>query len=522
MATLIRSLIDAAPDTGNDPALVDDDGATSWAQLDERVDRLINHLRDTAGIAAGDRIALLSGNRREVFEVLVAAAHMGIMVVPINWHFAADEVEYVVSDSEAKLVVTDPVYAANAAGVRVPALQFGEQYEAALAAASADQPGDQTMGGVMFYTSGTTGRPKGVRNTAFAGGVPPEVYQLMAAGMVNMGFPPRGRTLLCGPHYHSAQWAFSFFPLIGGSSIVLQRSFVPEQTLELIDRHAITNVHLVPTQFVRLLRVDPERRAAFSGDSLQLVLHGAAPCSPTVKHQMIEWWGPTVTEYYGATEGGVVSVISAEEWLAKPGSVGKPMANMIVKIVPEVLDVVDGQPGARSTETAPAAPFEEGVIHVRNAMGTDFEYLNEPGKTAEAHSEPGMFTLGDIGYLDDDGYLYLSDRKIDMIISGGVNIYPAEIEGVLAGHPAVVDVAVFGVPDEEFGEQVKAAVQLIEGATWDAEVEGSLVALAREKLAGYKVPRSFDVVEVMPRSEAGKLLKRQLRTPYWDAAGRKI
>jgi len=241
---------------------------------------------------------------------------------------------------------------------------------------------------------------------------------------------------------------------------------------------------------------------------------------------MIEWWGPKVTEYYGGTEGGVVSVITGEEGLAKPGSVGKPMANMIVKIVPEVYDD-DGQPAGHATEATPPAAFgpagfQEGVIHVRNAMGTDFEYLNEPGKTAEAHSEPGMFTLGDIGYLDDDGYLYLSDRKIDMIISGGVNIYPAEIEGVLAGHPAVVDVAVFGVPDEEFGEQVKAAVQLVEGASWDAEVEGSLIALAREKLAGYKVPRSFDVVDVMPRSEAGKLLKRQLRTPYWDAAGRKI
>jgi long-chain acyl-CoA synthetase len=518
MATLIRSLIDAAPETAHDPALIDDEGVTSWTDLNDRVDRLVHHLRGS-GIAAGDRIALLSGNRREAFEVLVAAAHMGIQVVPINWHFAADEVEYVVADSESKLIVTDPAYAAQAEGTSVPELRFGEQYEAALAAAPADEPADQTMGGVMFYTSGTTGRPKGVRNTAFAGGVPPEVYQLMAAGMVNIGFPPRGRTLLCGPHYHSAQWAFSFFPLIGGSSIVLQRSFIPEQSLELIDRHQITNVHLVPTQFVRLLRVDADRRRAFSGESLRLVLHGAAPCSPTVKRQMIEWWGPTITEYYGATEGGVVSIISAEEWLAKPGSVGKPMANMIVKIVPEDDQSVQGD---ASVEAAPAAPFEEGVIHVRNAMGADFEYLNEPGKTAEAHRQPGMFTLGDIGYLDDDGYLYLSDRKIDMIISGGVNIYPAEIEGVLAGHESVVDVAVFGVPDDEFGEQVKAAVQLADGAVWDADLEASLVQLARDKLAGYKVPRSFDVVETMPRSEAGKLLKRQLRTPYWDAAGRKI
>jgi long-chain acyl-CoA synthetase len=330
----------------------------------------------------------------------------------------------------------------------------------------------------------------------------------MAAGMVNIGFPANGRTLLCGPHYHSAQWAFSFFPMIGGSAVVLQRRFVPEQTLELIDRHAVTNVHLVPTQFVRLLRVDAEARAAFSGDSLSMVLHGAAPCSPAVKREMIEWWGPKVTEYYGATEGGVVSVITAAEWLERPGSVGKPMANMVVRIVPD-----DG------TE---AGPLDEGVIHIRNTMGADFEYLNEPEKTAEAHREPGMFTLGDIGYLDADGYLYLSDRKIDMIISGGVNIYPAEIEGVLAAHPQVVDVAVFGVPDDEFGESVKAAVQLVPGTEWSPTLEASLVAMAREKLAGYKVPRSFDVVESMPRSEAGKLLKRELRRPYWAESGRNI
>ncbi len=494
-------------DRAHEAALIDDAGSTTWGDLDARVNRLVHVLR-AHGLEPGDRVALLSGNRREVYEVLLAAAHSGLMVVPINWHFAPDEVEYVVENSGSQLVIVDPEFVHSATGVEVPSLAFEGSYEDALATASDTEPDDQSMGGVMFYTSGTTGRPKGVRNTAFATGVPPEVYELMAAGMVNLGFPANGRTLLCGPHYHSAQWAFSFFPMIAGSSVVLQRKFVPEQTLELIDRHQVTNVHLVPTQFVRLLRVDAERRAAFSGASLSMVLHGAAPCSPDVKRQMIEWWGPKVTEYYGATEGGVVSVISATDWLAKPGSVGKPMANMIVKIVPD-----DG---------SEAGAFDEGVIHVRNAMGTDFEYLGEPEKTAEAHREPGMFTLGDIGYLDDDGYLYLSDRKIDMIISGGVNIYPAEIEGVLAGHPQIVDVAVFGVPDDEFGEQVKAAVQLVPGVEWGPAVEASILGLAREKLAGYKVPRSIDVVDAMPRSEAGKLLKRQLRAPYWEAAGRKI
>jgi long-chain acyl-CoA synthetase len=500
-------LLTAHRDRIDFPALVDDAGSTSWADLDDRVNRLINVIRDH-GIAPGERMAMLTGNRRETYEVFLAVAHTGVLVVPINWHFAADEVEYVIENSGSKLLIVDPEFAANAAGVNVPTLEFGSSYEAALAAASNAEPADQSMGGVMFYTSGTTGRPKGVANGAFATGVPPEVYELMAAGMVNIGFPPKGRTLLCGPAYHSAQWAFTFFPLIGGSSVVIQRRFIPEQTLGLIDEHQITNVHLVPTQFVRLLRVTQESRAAYDGSSLVFVLHGAAPCAPEVKRQMIEWWGPKVTEYYGATEGGVVSIISAAEWLSKPGSVGKPMGNMVIQIVPD-----DGTTAGAS---------DEGVIHVKNLMGTDFEYLGEPEKTKEAHTLEGFFTLGDIGYLDADGYLYLSDRKIDMIISGGVNIYPAEIEGVIAAHGSVVDAAVFGVPDEEFGESVKAAVQLAPGVVWSPELASELDAHLRSQLAGYKVPRSWDVVDVMPRSEAGKLVKRELRAPYWAAVGRSI
>ncbi|HAP75125.1 MAG TPA: AMP-dependent synthetase [Acidimicrobiaceae bacterium] len=523
MAQLLQKMING--DNGaraGEPALTDRHGVTSWGELNQRVNQLV-HLLRSLGVQPGERVALLSGNRREVYEIIQAAAHSGILLVPINWHFAAEEVQYVVDNSGSRAIFVDPTYGAAADGIDLPRFDFADHehggnssYETALAGQSADEPEAQEMGGVMFYTSGTTGRPKGVRNTAFGtgGGVPPEVYELMAAGMVNIGFPPNGRTLLCGPHYHSAQWAFTFFPMVGGSSVVLQEKFVPEETLRLIDEHAITNIHLVPTQFVRLLRADEAAKAAFSGESLQLVLHGAAPCSPQVKRQMIEWWGPKVTEYYGATEGGVVSLITAEEWLRKPGSVGKPMANYIVRIQPE-----DDEGGATADA---AAPFEPGTIHIRNMMGTDFEYLGEPEKTKDAHRLEGMFTLGDIGYLDDEGYLFLSDRKIDMIISGGVNIYPAEIEGVLTAHPSVVDAAVFGIPDEEFGEQVKAALQLAPGAVWDSATEASVVAHAREHLAGYKVPRSFDLVEAMPRSEAGKLLKRELRTPYWEGIGRSI
>ena len=489
------------------PALIDESGSTSWRALDERVNRFI-HLLRAHGVEPGERIALLSGNRREIFEVYSAAAHCGVFVVPVNWHFAAEEVAYVVENSGSRLLVVEPDHLPAAVDCDVPQLVFGGSYEEALSAADADEPAGQMMGGVMFYTSGTTGRPKGVTSSTFTPGTPPTVYARLAAGMAALGVPPRGRTLLCGPGYHSAQWALSFFPLVGGSTIVVQRRFDPAETLELIDRHQVTNLHLVPTQFVRLLRLPDDRRAAFSGRSLTLVLHGAAPCPPEVKRRMIDWWGPKITEYYGATEGGFVSLITSEDWLSHPGSVGRPLPAMEVRIVAD-----DG---------GDAGVGQPGVIHVRNLNGTDFEYLGEPEKTAQAHSVPGHFTLGDIGYLDGDGYLYLSDRRIDMIISGGVNIYPAEIEGVLVAHPSVVDAAVFGIPDEEYGERVHATVQLAPGFDWDDRGRSELEAYLRGRVAGYKVPRDWAVIDEMPRSDAGKLLKPQLRAPYWEHAGRSI
>ena len=490
--------------------------------MNERANRLVHHLRG-AGVQPGDRVALLAGNRREIEEIYIACASAGWLAVPINWHFAADEVAYVLDDSGATALIVDDEMeqvAAQALELSPTAAQLSRvvmggsaspsfaSYEAALASASPDEPNDQMLGGVMFYTSGTTGRPKGVKNTAFTLGAPPEVLKLSAGAMASVGIPSPGRTLLCGPQYHSAQWAFSFLPLVAGTSVVMQRKFEPAETLRLIDEHSITNVHLVPTQFVRLLRVDDASKRAFRGDALSLVLHGAAPCAPSVKRSMIEWWGPKVTEYYGATEGGVVTIISAQEWLDKPGSVGKAMPIVELRIV--------GDDGAQ------AAPGDEGVIHVRSLLGSDFEYLNEPGKTAEAHSEPGFFTLGDIGYLDTDGYLFLSDRKIDMIISGGVNIYPAEIEAIMITHPAVMDVAVFGVPNDEFGEEVRAAVQLTPNTRYTPALDRDLKAMVRSKMAGYKVPKNIDVVAEMPRSDAGKLLKRQLRAPFWEGTGRKI
>ncbi len=502
--------------SGDRAALTDERGSTTWSALNERTNRLVHWLR-AQGLKPGDTIAIFAGNCREYFEVLLAATHAGVLCVPVNWHFTAEELAYVIDNSGAKILFVEDRFAdvASAAIARgeTPGLEqtvqirgsaeaFGE-YETLLAGQSAEEPENQCLGGPMFYTSGTTGRPKGVRSSTFAAGAPLEVLAMMGSGLSQMlSIPADGSTLLCGPVYHSAQWAFSFLPLIAGSHIVMRHRFDADETLELIDRHKITNVHLVPTQFHRLLQLDKARRDAFQGGSLVAVWHGAAPCPPQVKRDMIDWWGPVINEYYGSTEGSIVTTVTAEQWLAKPGTVGAPSALVEITV--------------RDDDGAVLPTGEHGQIYVKNLMGSDFEYHNEPEKTAQVHLEPGVFTFGDIGYFDDDGFLYLSDRKIDMIISGGVNIYPAEIEGVLAAHPAVADAAVFGIPNDEFGEEVKAAVTLQPSQAADAAMEQALIAHCREHLAGYKAPKSVDFIDEMPRHETGKLYKRLLRDRYWN------
>jgi long-chain acyl-CoA synthetase len=288
----------------------------------------------------------------------------------------------------------------------------------------------------------------------------------------------------------------------------MRHKFDPAETLALIDEHEVTNIHLVPTQFIRMLKLEDEHKGKFKGASLEIVWHGAAPCSPDVKKEMIEWWGPVISEYYGSTEGSIVTTIHSEDWMARPGALGLPTATVEIMIIKD-----DG---------TKAEVGESGQIYVKNLMGTDFEYHNDPEKTANAHLEPGVFTFGDIGYIDEEGYLFMSDRKIDMIISGGVNIYPAEIEHVLVTHPAVVDAAVFGIPNDEFGEEVKAAVELVEGAVGDDALAEELIAYCKERLAGFKAPRSIDFEEELPRNPTGKLMKRILRDKYWEGMERKI
>ena len=516
MPTLTASI---AASRGGESALVDDTGSVTWADLDRRVNRLVNALRGR-GLEAGDTVAIVAGNQRQWFEIAQACAHGGWVYVPVNWHWVADELAYVFDDAEVAAVFVDSRFVAEvdsalARGhsVRVVS-EIGdaphhEPYEDLIASAPDDEPSDQRLGGPMFYTSGTTGRPKGVRGSLTgAGDVTPDIMQLVAAGFSAM-VPSPGVTALCGPVYHSAQWAFSFLPMINGSSVVMQHKYDSAGLLRLIDDHQVTNVHLVPTQMKRLVDLPDAARQMFDGGSLEVVWHGAAPCPPSVKRSLIDWWGPRITEYYGSTEGSIISTITSVEWLAKGGSVGRPVEMIEVLVVDEA-----------TGESLPAG--STGTLYFRNRMGMDFTYHKDESKTAAAHLEPGVFTTGDVGHLDDDGYLWLSDRRIDMIISGGVNIYPAEIEGVLAAHPLVADVAVIGVPDDEYGERVAAIVQVEPGAVADDDLRSSLVEHCRQLLAGYKAPRLIDFVDEIPRTSTGKINKRVLREPYWADTDRRI
>jgi long-chain acyl-CoA synthetase len=508
MAELLRPYVEARPD---EPAVTDERGATTWRAFAARVDRLAGALRGL-GLTAGDAIAIHSGNRREYFELMTAAAHVGLRFVMVNWHWTADELAYILSDSGTRAVFSEDAFAGTAvAAARTAGTEFrvgiGDvpgftPYEEFLAGGPDGEPAGQVLGWPMFYTSGTTGRPKGVRRKLMGTGAPLEGFKATIALTGELlRAPADGRTLLVGPVYHSAQWLWSHGLLCGGRSVVMRRAFDPEETLRLIEEYRITNVHLVPTQFVRLLRLGEATRRRHDLSSLTAVWHGAAPCPPEIKRRMIEWFGPVVYEYYGSTESAVNTVVTSQEWLERPGTVGRPLPMSELHVLRD-----DG---------TPAEVGEPGQLWFRYADGDDVEYWGAPDKTASMHGHAGLFTTGDIGRLDEDGYLFLSGRTIDMIISGGVNIYPAEIEGVLITHPAVRDVAVFGVPDEEYGEQVKAVVEPEDGHEPSDALAEELIAHCRRTLAGYKAPRTVDFADALPRTPTGKLYKRLLREPYW-------
>ena len=481
----------------------------TYAQLEERSVRFARALR-SRGVGVGDHIAILMDNNRQFLEITWAAQRSGLFYTAINVHLRAGEVQYILEDCGAVAVVASAAMAQvisgldlSAIAIRVSAagdLRGFERYEDMLAAVSPDPLEDECEGREMLYSSGTTGRPKGVRKqlAGTALGDPGSAPVQIAQGLRDRGVGPGSVFLSPAPLYHAAPLVMSMSTHRLGGAVVVMERFDPRQCLELIERHRVTQAQFVPTMFVRMLRLPEEDREAYDLSSLEYVVHAAAPCPVSVKREMLEWWGPIIHEYYSGTEDIGTASITPEEWLAHPGSVGRPMNECHIV----------GDDGDE------LAAGEAGLVYF--AGGRPFEYHNDPGKTAAATNDKGWRTLGDIGYLDGDGYLYLTDRQAHMIISGGVNIYPQEAENVLAGHPAVADVAVIGVPDAEMGEAVRAVVQLVDRSGAGEEVESELLAYCRSELATYKCPRRVDFVDALPRDDNGKLYKRLLRERYWE------
>lgn len=481
----------------------------TYRQLDERSNQLA-HLLRAAGLRRGDSIAFMLENSPRFFEICWAAQRSGLYYTAISSRLTAAEAAYIVGDCGARVFITSThkrdvaealVDEMPAVSVRLMidgAIDGFESYEDAVDTHPTDPVDDESEGGDMLYSSGTTGRPKGVKVPLPEApiGTPSSVTAL---AQLLYGFTADTVYLSPAPMYHAAPLRFCMAVLRLGGTIVAMERFDPVEYLRLIEEHQVTHTQVVPTMFVRMLKLDEAERTRYDTSSLQVCIHAAAPCPVPVKEQMIGWWGPKIFEYYAGTEGNGFCAITSDEWLAHRGSVGKPLVGE--------LHILDDE-----GEERPAG--EAGTIFFGN--GGQFEYHNDPEKTASSRNERGWSTLGDIGYVDDEGFLYLTDRKAYMIISGGVNIYPQEAENVLTMHPGVMDVAVIGVPNEDFGEEVKAVVQPIDMAAAGPELERELLAFCKEQLADYKCPRSVDFQEELPRHPTGKLYKRLLRDRYWE------
>ncbi|HEV3226838.1 MAG TPA: AMP-binding protein [Acidimicrobiales bacterium] len=504
-----RAIAEAAPDR---PAIVmaASGAVTTFAELDARSNQFAQFLR-SRGIGHGGSVAIFAENHPTFLEVTWGAQRAGLFYTAVNSHLNADEAGYIVNDCDASVFVSSRQLAAVAAEIdstRAPnvtsrlllggELDGWERYEDVVPTFPTTPVADEAEGDFMLYSSGTTGRPKGIKRTlslAPLGSRPSGAIGLASA----LGLSDGGTYLCPAPLYHSAPLAWSMSAHRLGCTVVVMERFEPETCLQLIERYHVTNVQFVPTMFVRLLKLPDEVRHRYDLSSLKGIVHAAAPCPADVKREMIEWLGPIVYEYYSATEGMGATFINSEEALAKPGSVGRAMVGTI-----HVLDE-DGKE---------LGPNEIGTISFSG--GPTFEYHKDPVKTAEAIDTEGRGTVGDVGYVDEDGYLFLTDRKAFMIISGGVNIYPQEAENVLVTHPKVLDVGVIGVPHPEMGEEVKAVVQPMNWNDAGAALEEELLEHCRAHLAAYKCPRSIDFVDQLPRLDTGKLYKQELRKRYWS------
>ena len=508
------NIADHAISAGQAPALImSDGGVVSFGELYAKSQRVAAALHG-AGLRRGDGVALVLPNRPEFLEITWSCQLSGLYYTAVNTHFTPDEVAYVIDDSDAKAVFVDASMGdlaahlrANGAGVDVHIAVGGgvpgwQSYDDVIGGAG--DPPSVSDGSEMLYSSGTTGRPKAVRRPLPADGNGSWAQAVLEMALTRKyGMTSANVYLSPAPLYHAAGVNYTMAVNRVGAASIIMRKFDAEDVLRLIATYRVTHAQFVPTMFVRMLKLPESVRQKYDVSSLRCVIHAAAPCPVDVKHQMMKWFGPIIHEYYGGTEGFAGTTIGPLAWLAHPGSVGIPMSPVHV-IGDDGEELPIGQAGELYFEGGPK-----------------FEYFKDPAKTASVSNERGWRSLGDMGYVDDDGYLYLTDRSTFMIVSGGVNIYPQEAENLLVVHPKLVDAAVFGVPNDEFGEEVKAVVQPVDGVTPGPDLEAELIEYCRTHLAGYKCPRTVEF-DVLPRDPNGKLYKRRIRERYWQGRASRI
>jgi acyl-CoA synthetase (AMP-forming)/AMP-acid ligase II len=492
----------------------------SYASLDDEANRLARVFHD-AGLRPGDHVALCMENHPRFLAICWGAHYAGLIYTALSSRLTTEEMEYIIENCEARAFITSPYKREQAqALVRSPSMKAVslrlmvddpisgyESYEDAIAKVSAAPLPDRIAGFDMLYSSGTTGRPKGVLRSF--GRRPLETAGSTITGLVGLfGMTGDSVYLSPAPLYHAAPLRYCMtVHMLGGTVVVMER-FDAEDFLSLVERYRVTHSQVVPTMFVRMLKLPEVDRLRHDVSSMQGVIHAAAPCPADVKRKMIDWWGPILHEYYAGTEGNGIVYCNSEQWLAHPGTVGAALSGAV-----HIVDDDKNELGVG----------EEGLIYFSG--GGSFEYHGDAEKTASSRLRNGWSTLGDVGRLDEDGYLYLTDRKANMIISGGVNIYPQETENVLTLHPLVLDVAVIGVPNEDFGEEVRAVVQptqMPEDESAARRLEGELIAYCREHLSSLKCPRKVDFRADLPRHPTGKLYKRLLRDEYWRESGRNL
>ena len=503
------------------PAVIDvASGATrTYRELNDRSNRLAQ-LMWRRGLRRGDHVSIFMENNPVYFDVVWAALRSGLYLTTVNRYLTAEEAGYIVDNSESKVLVTSqalteiateiPQHAPNCHTWLMAdgAADGYEHLEDALATAPAEPLAEEPAGSFMLYSSGTTGRPKGILRPLPEGSIAEDNSPVGGLQQALWGFDENAVYLSPAPLYHSAPIGFCQAVQALGGTVVMLRRFDPVQCLQAIEDHQVSHSQWVPTMFTRMLKLPEEERSGFDLSSHKVAIHAAAPCPPGVKRQMFDWWGPIIYEYYGGTELNGFTHCGPDEWLARPGTVGRSLLGVIHICDEAGVELPNGEPGIVYFEL-PAMPFE---------------YLKDPQKTKDVqHPEhPNWSSLGDVGYVDDDGYLYLTDRATFMIISGGVNIYPQEIEDAMVMHPKVADVAVIGVPNEEMGEEVKAVVQLADDVEPSSGLEAELIGYAREHIAHYKCPRSVDFRDELPRLPTGKLYKRLLKDEYWGKTGSRI